>query len=102
MECPNTGAVMYVGQTSDFKTRRSCHLSGNMPSKRLLNWFDSLNGKRPVFRIVYITDDKAKKDELERKFIEVFAETVLNVRSGGLNSKLWREAYKREYFLSKV
>lgn len=101
LECPFTGAVKYVGQTSNFEQRRRLHLGGNMPSKGLKNWYDGLNGKRPIFRMVYIGETQTIKDGLEIEFIEQHAATVLNVRSGGLNSRLWRKAHKDQYLLSK-
>ena len=104
LECPVTGVVKYVGQTSNFKIRRSSHLSGNVPSKRLFRWCTDLReqGLRPIFRMVYITDNQTMKDELEIRFIEEYADTVMNVRSGGFASRLWRKTYKDQYFLTKV
>ena len=103
LECPTTGAVKYVGQTSNFKKRKQAHLSGNLPSKRLFNWWHDLRdqGLRPLFRMVYITDNAEMKDALEIRFIEEYAETTLNIRSGGFESRLWRKTYKEKYFFTK-
>ena len=104
LECPLSGIVKYIGQTSNFKVRRSSHLSGNMPSKRLFTWYHELKDQsfRPIFHIVYITDNQTTKDALEVRFIEEYADTALNVRSGGFASRLWRKTYKEKYSLTKV
>lgn len=103
LECPFTGTVRYVGQTSNFAQRKASYNSGQMSNKRMTAWFNGLQVQdlKPVFRMVYITDSQITKDVLETRFIEEYEDTVFNVRSGGFDSRLWRKTYKEQYFLSK-
>lgn len=102
LECPFTGTVRYVGQTSNFDKRKACYSSGHMSSKRMTAWFNGLQAQnlKPVFRMVYITDSQITKDVLETRFIEEYEDTVFNVRSGGFDSRLLRKTYKEQYFWS--
>lgn len=103
LECPFTGTVRYVGQTSNFDQRKASYNSGSMSNKRMTAWCEGLRvqNMRPVFRMVYIGDRQSMKDALEMRFIEQHEETIFNVRSGGFDSRLWRKTYKEQYFLSK-
>lgn len=86
LKCPATGAVRYVGQTTDFNVRRYVYRPRNpMLGLRLREWLCELADQnlKAGFEPLLVTQDQELKDRLERKLIKGYGEQLLNHYKGG-------------------
>ena len=83
LSCPDSGRVMYVGQSSDIGNRfkQHCRISNNTSHRNVCKWVYSLlsNGKEPL---VSVLEETKSLNDAEVKWIARF-DGLLNMNEGG-------------------
>ena len=96
LKCPDTQKIRYIGQTINFKTRKKQHFHKQTTSQTLKKWFlhFELQGKKPIFEIIFICDDEKIKDKVEVCLIKKFSNDIFNVMVGGKSGHTHLPKYK--------
>lgn len=99
LKCPITQKIKYIGQTNNFKRRKTQHHYKSGSSFLLKKWYSNLEkqGLEPVFEVILICDDAKQKDKIESALINKLSKDILNVMGGGIKATPYLLKYMRYY-----